>query len=122
MKRPIAVYRLLTVMVVFIIATGVSGIIVSKAISHGGKTHGDESFTALQALQKGTQLYDRLITSGKLAEDWETGLRRVTIDVRILNDKREYVVQFEKLDGDPSSVYFFFDQEGEYIGSNFTGN
>jgi hypothetical protein len=34
--------------------------------AHGGKTHGGQSFTALQALQKATKLYDRLIVNGKL--------------------------------------------------------
>mgnify|MGYP000361475107 CR=1 FL=1 len=75
----------------------------------------------VQALEKASKLYDRLIVSGKLTEDWETGLKRVTIEIRNSKDKREYVVQFEKSKGEPSSVYFFFDQKGEYSGSNFTG-
>jgi hypothetical protein len=62
-----------------------------------------------------------LIVSGKLTEDWETGLKRVTIDIRKSKDKREYVVNFEKSKGEPNSVYFFFDKEGQYSGSNFTG-
>ena len=104
-----------------VIAIGLNGIFTLSAYSHGGKTHGKENFTAFQALEKASILYDRLIVSGKLTEDWETGLKRVTIDIRNSNDKREYVVQFEKSKGEPSSVYFFFDQEGEYSGSNFTG-
>jgi hypothetical protein len=31
------------------------------------------------------------------------------------------VVRFSRIEGDPGSVYFFFDQQGEYSGSNFTG-
>ena len=100
---------------------GLNGIFTLSAHGHGGKTHGGEAFTAFQALEKASKLYDRLIVSGKLTEDWETGLKRVTIDIRKSKDKREYVVQFEKSKGEPSSVYFFFDQEGEYSGSNFTG-
>ena len=104
-----------------VIVFGWIGIFALSAYGHGGKTHGGETFTAFQALEKASILYDRLIVSGKLTEDWETGLKRVTIDIRTSNNKREYVVQFEKLEGEPSSVYFFFDQEGEYSGSNFTG-
>ena len=91
------------------------------AFSHGGKTHGGEMFSAFQAVQKATQLYDRLIASGKLPEAWETELKSIHIDIRKSTDKREYVVQFQRAEGDPDSVYFFFDQEGEYAGSNFTG-
>ena len=94
---------------------------VPLAYSHGGKTHGGVAFTALQALQKATQLYDRLITSGKLPEEWEIGLKSIKIDTRTSAEKREYVVQFDRSKGSPSSVYFFFDQNGEYSGSNFTG-
>ena len=104
-----------------LIAFGLSGAFAQSAYGHGGRTHGGESFTALQALVKATQLYDRLVASGKLAEEWETGLKRVTVDIRNSNENREYVVQFEKHKGEQSSVYFFFDREGEYSGSNFTG-
>jgi hypothetical protein len=94
---------------------------VQPAYSHGGKTHGEETFTALQAVQKATQLYDRLIVSGKLPEVWETKLKNIAVSIRNVGNKREYVVEFEKTQGDPSSVYFFFDQDGAYSGSNFTG-
>ena len=97
------------------------GIGTLPAFSHGGKTHGGEMFSAFQAVQKATQLYDRLIASGKLSEAWETELKTIHIAVRKPKDRREYVVQFQRAEGDPDSVYFFFDQEGEYAGSNFTG-
>ena len=113
--------KILALIAGFVIVVGWIGIVTLPAYGHGGKTHGDETFTAFQALEKASELYDRLIVSGKLTEEWETGLKRVTIDVRNSNNKREYVVQFEKSEGDPRSVYFFFDQEGEYSGSNFTG-
>jgi hypothetical protein len=99
----------------------ITGAIVTTTHSHGGKTHGGVSFTAFQALQKATELYDRLITSGKLPEEWETGLKSIQIDTRTSGQKREYVIQFDKSKGSPSSVFFFFDQKGEYSGSNFTG-
>lgn len=108
-------------MIVFAMLIGVTSIIVLPAYSHGGKTHGGEAFTAFQALQKATQLYDRLIASGKLAEEWETGLQTIKIDARNSAEKPEYVAQFERVKGSPSSVYFFFNQDGEYSGSNFTG-
>jgi ABC-type phosphate/phosphonate transport system substrate-binding protein len=106
----------------FVIVFGLIGIVAPSAYGHGGKTNGGETFTAFQVLEKSSKLYDRLIVSGKLTEDWKTGLKRVMIDIRNSDHKREYLVQFEKSKGEPSSVYFFFDQEGEYSGSNFTGN
>ena len=94
---------------------------VQPAHSHGGKTHGEEAFTALQAVQKATKLYDRLIVSGKLPEVWETKLKTIAVRIRNTDNKHEYVVQFEITQEDPDSVYFFFDQDGAYSGSNFTG-
>ena len=111
----------LFVIIGFLIAIGLNGIFAPSAHGHGGKTHGGETFTAFQALEKATMLYDRLIVSGKLTEDWETGLKTVRIDIRTSDNKREHVVQFERTEGEPRSVYFFFDQEGNYSGSNFTG-
>ena len=91
------------------------------AHSHGGKTHAEDPFSALEAVQKATQLYDRLIVSGKLPEAWETGLSSIHVSVRGAENSRETVVQFKRSDGDPDSVYFYFDRQGEYSGSNFTG-
>lgn len=113
--------RLKTAIAVCTLFIPLTIIISSTAFGHGGKTHGGQTFTAFQALQKATQLYDRLITSGKLPEDWETNLYAIKIDVRNSAEKREVVVQFEKTQGSPTSVYFFFDEKGEYSGSNFTG-
>jgi hypothetical protein len=112
--------KLVAIIGIFI-AIGLNGIFALSVHGHGGKTHGEETFTAFQALQKATELYDRLIVSGKLNENWETGLKRASIDILNSNNKREYVVQFEKSEGEPNSVYFFFDQEGNYSGSNFSG-
>ena len=109
---------IITVSVIGFISIGIG---VLPAYSHGGKTHEGEMFSAFQAVQKATQLYDRLITSGKLPEAWETELTSIHINIRQSKDKREYVVQFKKANGEPDSVYFFFDQKGEYAGSNFTG-
>ncbi len=93
----------------------------AAVLGHGGKSHGGTGFSALQAVQKATGMYDRLITSGKLPEEWETGLERIIISDRQSGDQREYVVQFQRQAGKPNSVYFFFDQKGEYSGSNFSG-
>ena len=97
------------------------GIGVLPAYSHGGKPHSGEIFTAFHAVQKATQLYDRLISSGKLPEVWKTELKSINIAIHKSTDKREYVVQFQRAKGDPNSVYFFFNQQGQYSGSNFTG-
>ena len=106
---------------VAVIVTGMIAIGARVSQSHGGKTHAANPFTALQAVQKATQLYDRLILSDKLPEDWETGLSSIHISVRGDETNRETVVQFKRSAGDPESLYFFFDRRGEYSGSNFTG-
>ncbi len=106
---------------VFVLTIGASLTLPPPAMGHGGKTHGENEFTAFKALQKGTQLYDRLIVSGKLAEDWEIELRNVVIETRQSGNQHEFVIRFEKTKGDPKTVYFFFDQKGKYTGSNFTG-
>lgn len=93
----------------------------AAAHGHGGKTHADEPFSAFQAVQKATQLYDRLIVSKKLPEGWETDLSDIQVMVRGAESNREYVVKFKRSTGDPDSVYFYFDRQGEYAGSNFTG-
>lgn len=93
---------------------------VAVAWGHGGKSHA-ESFTALQALQKATELYDQLIVKGKLDESWETGLNAVEVTVRDSNDRKEYRVGFHRQSGSPEAVYIFFSPEGEYGGSNFDG-
>ena len=85
---------------------------------HGGKNHAENAFTSLEALKKATTLYDRLLTAGKLEASWETGLEAVRIS---FSGAKEYVVSFQRNMGDPSTVYFFFDPNGEYVGSNFTG-
>ena len=106
---------------IFAMVVVVMGTFVLPVHGHGGKTHGGETFTAFQAFQMAIGLYDRLIASGKLSEEWETTLRTIKIDIRNIAEKREYVVQFERAEGNPSSVFFFFDQNGAYSGSNFTG-
>lgn len=97
-----------------IFATGVTH-------SHGGKTHAEEPFSAFQAVQKATRLYDRLIVSGKLPEGWETDLSTIHVSIRKTENSRDYVVQFKRSSGNPDSVFFFFDRQGEYAGSNDTG-
>lgn len=103
--------------------TAVMLILVSAlpAWSHGGKSHGGTGFSSLQAVQKATKLYDRLIKMEKLEEAWETGLKTIDVSIRQADGKHEYVVRFSRVEGDPGSVYFYFDQQGEYSGSNFTG-
>jgi hypothetical protein len=100
----------------------ISAILVQSGLvfAHGGKTH-TSSFTALQALQKATELYDRLVGGGKLEETWETGLAKVSIVDREKKGLKEYVVSFERSKGDPKTVYIFLTDEGKYAGSNFTG-
>ena len=102
---------------VFTLIVGLTLSVTSPAFSHGGKTHSEETFTAFQAVQKATQLYDRLIASGKLSEGWETGLITIKISTRKTGKKSEYVIQFKTDKENPDSVYFFFSQDGMYSGS-----
>ncbi|MBT8365212.1 MAG: hypothetical protein KJP23_10950 [Deltaproteobacteria bacterium] len=94
-------------------------ITAALAFGHGGK-HSDR-FTHLQALQKATQLFDQLVTKGKLDESWETGLQNVAMSKRNNKGKEEIVVAFQRAAGDPTHVYIFFTAKGKYAGSNFTG-
>ena len=92
----------------------------SLAYSHGGK-HAPGEFTHLQALKKATELYDQLIGKGKLDQSWENKLSQVDVFKRGTDSKNEIVVSFERTEGDPKTVYIFFDTSGQYAGSNFTG-
>ena len=89
------------------------------AFGHGGKH--SEKFTHLQALQKATKLFDQLVSKGKLDQSWETGIENVAISNRKNKGKDEVVVSFQRREGDPKAVYIFFDSNGKYVGSNFTG-
>jgi len=95
---------------------------ISMASAHGPKGHNGAEFTAAQAVQKGIALYDKLLASGKLSEPWETDLANIEIFSRQIAQKRETIVKFSRNKGEPRSVYIFFSEKGEYIGSNFTGN
>ena len=92
---------------------------ISTVYGHGGKHAGQ--FTRLQALQKATMMYDQLVDKGKLDQVWETGLQNVTISNRKKSGKDEIVVSFTRSEGDPKAVYIFFNADGKYSGSNFTG-
>ena len=108
-------FRTLTIMFT-LFAIAISAV---TAFGHGGKH--SERFTHLQALQKATQLYDKLIKKGKLDQSWETDLDQVTVSNRQKGDKKEILVAFHRGEGDPAAVYIFFTASGKYTGSNFTG-
>ena len=95
-------------------------ILASVAFSHGGK-HAPGEFTHLQALKKATVLYDQLIGKGKLDQTWENKLTQVEVFKRGMNENSEIAVSFHRAEGDPKTVYIFFDASGKYAGSNFTG-
>jgi len=69
----------------------VAALLGGSALGQGGKEHSG-AFTALQALQKATETYERLVEKGELDATWETGLMRVVIRQRIREDRTEYVV------------------------------
>jgi hypothetical protein len=72
--------------------------VTGLVFAHGGKGHAN-SFTALQALQKSTDLFNQLVGSGKLDESWETDLANVGITNRQKGGNTEYVVSFQILLG-----------------------
>ena len=88
--------------------------------AHGGK-HAESEFTHLQALKKATELNDKLIGGNKLDQSWETALEKVQVSERTKDNRTEVVVAFHRAEGDPNTVYIFFTQDGQYAGSNFTG-
>ena len=92
-----------------------------EVFAHGPKGHGGMEITALEVAKKGIELYDRLLTAEKLDSSWEIALSDIKVFMRDGDNKEEFVVQFSRTEGDPQSVYIFFDQKGEYSGSNFTG-
>lgn len=94
-------------------------LIVSLAFAHGAKGHSDK-VTPLLAVKKGTMMYDKLVASGKLDASWETGLETINVYWRDTGQK-EVVVKFSRSAGEPRSVYIFFNEKGEYSGSNFSG-
>ena len=104
-----------------IISMALFAVILTAALAfgHGGK-HSD-GFTHLQALQKATQLFDQLVTKGKLDENWETDLQNVAVSKRNNKGQAEIVVAFQRATGDPTHVYIFVSADGKYAGSNFTG-
>lgn len=110
---------------VFIITMG--GILIAllgwhgATYGHGGKTHEDNTFTALKALQKATALYDKLLSDGKLDASWETQLADIAISARKRNGRDEIAVAFQRAEGSPAAVFIFFTAQGEYAGSNFSG-
>ena len=95
---------------------------VCPASAHGPKGHGGSEFTALQAAKKGIVLYDKLVASGKIEESWETDLKNIEVFPRQSGKKREVVVKFSRSEGEPLSLYIFFNVKGDYSGSNFSGN
>ena len=104
-----------------VLVTLVIGLLAVSAFGHGPKGHGGQSFTALEAAKKGITLYDKLVAGGKLDETWEIGLIGIKVFPRTKKNTKEFVVQFDRGQGEPRSVYIFFDEKGAYSGSNFTG-
>jgi hypothetical protein len=88
---------------------------------HGGKSHAVEEFTALDALEKATELYGRLLATGKLKTGWETGLSRVEISRLENKGHRAFGISFHRSEGEPATVHIFLKADGSYAGSNFTG-
>ena len=97
-------------------------LVAGTAFGHGGKTHADEKFTALEALGKATELYGRLVESGKLDGSWKSDLERVEIAHMNKKDGRAFGISFHRGGTEPKAVHIFFTGDGKYAGSNFTGD
>ena len=111
--------KLILIMLCLVLAALLLGIL--PAAGHGPKGHGGNDFTHFSAAKKGIELYDKLLAQGKLNETWEMGLTDIQVFSRTRENMQEVVVQFTRNEGDPRSVYIFFNSAGEYSGSNFSG-
>jgi hypothetical protein len=94
---------------------------VLEVHGHGPKGHDNQGFTHLSAVKKGIDLYEKLLTAGKLEERWEMGLTKIEVLKKVRNGNSEFVVKFVCSTGKPNSLYIFFNENGKYSGSNFTG-
>jgi hypothetical protein len=112
--------KILITFFLFIIYFGLS-FLIHPVFAHGPKGHSGMEFTALMAVKKGVELYDRLLASGKLDEAWETELADIRVFTRDSSKEKEIIVEFKRSNGNPKSVFIFFTEKGEYNGSNFTG-
>ncbi len=65
-------------------------LVVSTTFAHGPKGHSGVEFTAVQAVKKAIELFDRLIASGKLEEGWETGLKKIEMSERSTGKGKEF--------------------------------
>lgn len=91
------------------------------ALAHGPKGHDGADFNAFKAAEKGIKLYDKLLASGRIEESWETNLKNIEIFQRQIKERKELVVKFSRSKGEPQFLYIFFTENGDYSGSNFTG-
>ena len=112
--------KLRTVVIFFTIFLMITGV-APQAHSHGGKTHGENEFTPLEAIKKAISLYDKLISSQKIDQSWENDLVNVEVGKRKTDNSEEYVVSFRRNNSNTNTLYIFFNLNGEYVGSNFTG-
>lgn len=115
-KHPLKCFIVLVVFLLMVL------MVAPPALAHGTKGHTGNEFTALQAIKKGIELYDKLVSSGKIEESWEMDLKNIEVFPRQSKEKREFVLKFSRSKGNPHSVYIFFNEKGEYSGSYFTGN
>jgi len=113
-SKHLSAYLILTTVAAFAVM-----LLVPLTFAHGPKGH-TEGFTPLQAVKKGTMMYDKLVATGKLDASWETGLEAVNVYWRDAG-KKELVVKFSRQAGEPQAVYIFFNAKGAYSGSNHTG-
>lgn len=93
----------------------------SVGSAHGPGGHDQQAFTPLSAARKGMEVFDKLIAGGKLDESWETRFAAVQVSRRAAAGNGEFIVKLSRDQGDPAAVYIFFDIQGEYRGSNFSG-
>lgn len=113
-------YKWRKVVTVFSFLLIISSVAI-QASGHGGKDHGENAFTSLKALKKATMLYDKLISNQKIDQGWENDLVNVAIGKRGTGNKEEIVVSFHRNNGNSNKLYIFFRLDGEYAGSNITG-
>ena len=96
--------------------------ITSEVRAHGGKTHTGNEFSPLDVLKKGTSMFEALLKQKKIDMAWGIHLETVVISSEKTNKGEDFRVEFTRNTGEPKTLFLFFNESGDYTGSNFKKN
>lgn len=99
-------------------ATAIAG----SGHDHGhGHSHG--SISSQEAVQKATEKVQQFVKVGKIDSGWAT-IKATNVEKKTFNGRSEWVVSFqnEKIkDASKRTLYVFFNMNGNYLATNYTG-